>query len=102
MLRGEKKNKEGAIHWSVGASLAISSTGILFGHPVLEEREGGRLRLVGPASSMDGCNEVLYIGVNFAKLVGMTWHGLNTPHVPYIRAALRKMAKIRSFQMVLN
>ena len=43
---------------------------------------------MGPASSMDGCNEVLYIGVNFAKLVGMTWHGLSTPHVPYIGAAL--------------
>ena len=30
-------------------SLAISSTGVLFGHPVLEEREReGRLWLVGP------------------------------------------------------
>ena len=60
------------------------------------------LQLVGPASSMDGCNEVLYIRANFAKLARMTWHDLSTRHVPYIGAALRKMAKIRSFQMVLN
>jgi len=37
--------------------------------------------------------KVLYIGANFAKLAGMTWHGLSTPHVPYIGAALRSHAR---------
>ena len=50
--------------------------------------KGERLRLVGLASFMDGCNEVLYIGANFAKLIWMTCHGFSTPSVPYIGAAL--------------
>ena len=50
VLRGEReRNREGAIHWSAGASLAISSTDILSGHPVLEEREGGKAAACGPS-----------------------------------------------------
>ena len=41
-----ESSRRGAIHWSAGASLAISSACVLFGHPVLEER-GGKAALVG-------------------------------------------------------
>ena len=61
-------------------SLAISSTGVLFGHPVLEERAvGGKAVACGPQlHPWVRCNTVLYIGVNFAKLATITWPSLNT------------------------